>query len=89
MPIIHPAARLGLARVLLAGNPRMTAEMAVSNATNIIGGLHQLGLQVGPIACFGPYEIERSAITFDALGEMSQIIEETFAKKPRLPEPGL
>ena len=53
--MIHPAARLGLARVLLAGNPHMSAEQAVNNATNIIGGLHRLGLQVGPIAAFGPH----------------------------------
>ena len=86
MFIIHPAARLGLARVLLAGNPRMTAEQAVSNSTAIIGGLHQLGLQVGPMSCFGPQELARSGMAFDALGEMSAIIEEEAVRKPWLPE---
>ena len=86
MFIIHPAPRLGLARVLLAGNPRMTAEQAVTNATNIIGGLHQLGLQIGPIACFGAHELEQSGLRFDALAEMAEIIEEEFGRRPWLPE---
>jgi hypothetical protein len=82
----HPAARLGLARVLLAGHPKMTAEQAVSNATQIIEGLHQLGLQVGPVACFGPQELTRAAISFDAIGEIADLIEEEAGRRPWLPE---
>lgn len=82
----HPAARLGHARVLLAGYPKMTAEQAVSNATAIIEGLHQLGLQVGPISCFGPHELEPCAVRFDAVAEMAELIEEEYGRKPWLPE---
>jgi hypothetical protein len=84
--MIHPAARLGLARVLLAGHPKMTAEQAVANATAIITGLHQLGLQVGPMACFGPQELARAAISFDTIGEIADLIEEEAGRRPWLPE---
>jgi hypothetical protein len=84
--MIHPAARLGLARVLLAGHRSMTAEQAVSNATANIAGLHRLGLQVGPMACFGPHELRGAAIRFDTIGEIADLIEEEAGRRPWLPE---
>lgn len=82
MPFIHPIARIGLARVLLARSPHLTAEQAVEHATQIIRGLHALGLQVGPVAAFGPHEGVRP----DALDELADRIEDESGRRPWLPQ---
>lgn len=85
MQLVHPVALVGLARVLQAGNPKMSAEMAVNNSNQIIKGLHKLGLQVGPLAAFGP----QAAVAdqpFDGLNLIADMIEHEQGRKPWLPE---
>ncbi len=53
----HPGALVGLAYALQSGSPNMTAEQAVHNAYQIIQGLHNMDLEVGPMAAFGPRDV--------------------------------
>lgn len=81
--IIHPGALLGVAHVLQSGHPKMTAEMAVDNAVQIIRGLHEMGLEVGPIAAFGPHEVTQTD-AFKMAGDLFD--KDLMDRKPWLPQ---
>jgi hypothetical protein len=76
-PIVYPRASLALARILTAANPKMTPVQGEKNATQIIQALHKFGLQVGPLATFGPHDSSAGARdAFDNFDQMLQSIEE-------------
>ncbi len=83
---VHPGALVGLAHILQSGHPNMSAAVAVANAEQIIRGLHQMDLEIGPIAAFGPQAA--SQMPFDALDLAAMRIEIDQGRKPWLPEGG-
>ena len=80
--IVHPASLMGLAHVLQSGNPKMSPAVAVDNAHKIIRGLHKMGLEVGPLAAFGPHESSDKPL--DALDMAADLIERDMGRKPWL-----
>ena len=82
---VHPGSLFGLATILQQGVPRMTPEQAVNNAHQIIEGLHRLGLEIGPLAAFGPHEMEHGN-PLDALDLAADMIEREMGRKPWLPD---
>lgn len=84
--IVHPAALIGLAHVLQSGYPNMSAQQAVSNAKQIILGLHKMDLQVGPVAAFGPQQAAGTGTSFDALDIVADMVELEQGRKPWLPD---
>lgn len=74
---------MGLAHVLQSGHP-MSPPVAVANAQKIIQGLHRLGLEIGPIAAFGPHDT--SSQPFDGLDLVADMIEKEQGRKPWLME---
>lgn len=82
---VHPIARLGLARILVRRSPHLTPERAVRNADDIIRALHDIGLQVGPIDCFGPHASD-ARVDLDAVGLMADLYEQEMGRKPWRPD---
>ncbi len=80
---IHPAARVGLARVLFLRAPTLTPERAVSNATDIIRALHGIGLEIGPMAAFGPHD---QALEEDVFGGLADMMKDFEERQPWLPD---
>jgi hypothetical protein len=80
----HPGALIGLAHVLQAGYPKMTAQQAVDNAQAIIRGLHKMELEIGPIDAFGPHDTTKVG-PLDALDVAADMIEQEMDRKPWLP----
>lgn len=82
--IVHPASLIGLAHVLQSGYPKMSAQQAVANAHTIIQGLHQMDLEIGPAAAFGP---QAGTVTpFDQLSVVADMMEKEMGRKPWLPD---
>lgn len=82
--LIHPGSLVGLAHVLQSGHPNMSPPVAVANSQQIIRGLHRLGLEIGPIAAFGPHDTSNQP--FDGLDLVADMIEKEQGRKPWLPE---
>jgi hypothetical protein len=70
--------------VLQTGYPSMTAQQAVSNAEQIIRGLHLMDLEIGPLAAFGPHNGKRES-PLDALDLAADLIEHEMGRRPWLP----
>jgi hypothetical protein len=83
--IIQPGALLGVAHIFQSANPNMTAPVAVANAQEFIRACHRMGLEVGPVAAFGPHE-ESSNASLDALDLAADMIEKDMGRKPWFPE---
>lgn len=77
-------ARLGVARIFLANIPGLTPDAAVDTATKFIRALHDLNLEVGPIAAFGPQDGQPRG-GLDALDLAADMIEQEWGRKPWLP----
>lgn len=82
--MISPAALIGVGHVLQSAYPNMSSRVAIDNAMTIIKGLHQQGLDVGPIAAFGPHDATQQPL--DALDLAAQMIEKDQGRKPWLPD---
>lgn len=82
-PITFPRARLGLATILMARRPELEPARAVKNADDIIAALHSMGLQVGPIAAFGPHDDTSTRDPLASFVETMLSYEETQPWLPR------
>jgi hypothetical protein len=82
--LINPAALVGLAHVLQSAYPKMTAQVAVGNAKEIIRGLHMQGLEIGPADAFGPQAVANTPL--DGLDLVADMIERELGRKPWLPD---
>lgn len=79
MPIIYPRAQMYLARILREGTS-MNSEQADQNAKKIIEALHRHGLQVGPLAGFGPHDSNAGAR--DAFDNFDQVLASLESRDP-------
>lgn len=77
---IFPRSRLSLARILMKGWPRMSPAEAIVNADTIIKALHKMGMQIGPLAAFGPSKDDEE--TQDAFSGFAEMMEEWEERTP-------
>lgn len=82
--IIQPVALLGLSHVLRSAYPKMTPQVAVANAEQIIEALHKMDLDIGPADGFGPQPV--SAQPLDALDVAAERIVADMGRKPWFPD---
>jgi hypothetical protein len=80
-PLVQPGAIRALTKILHMNFPRMTSEQAAQLASKIIRSLHREGMQMGPLATFGPSEMSRTGTPikrdpFEGFDEVLASLEE-------------
>lgn len=79
LPMVYPRALLALTGIVRRGTG-MSSKEAERTAHRLIQALHREGLQVGPLAGFGPHD--SSAGARDAFDNLDQVLQQLEDRDP-------